>query len=152
MNQSRRNFIKNTSIISLGFLGLNQFVAAGCRPSADLGYGPLYTPADGVLRLPKGFSAQVISRKGAVMSDGFFTPGMYDGMGVFTGTEGKVILVRNHENLPGVDEQGPFGAGNQLLNRISRDRIYDYAGGQRTCVGGTTTLVYDEQRGRIETE
>lgn len=152
MYQSRRNFIRNTGIISLGFLGLNQFVLSGCRTTAPgLGYGALQSSGD-ILALPKGFSAQVISRRGAVMTDGFFTPGMYDGMGVFSGSDGKVILVRNHENLPGVDELGPFGAGNQLLHKISRDQIYDYAGGQRTCVGGTTTVVYDEQRGRMEAE
>ncbi len=150
MNDSRRNFIKNTSIISLGFVGLNQFIT-GCSTSAGINYGPLLQ-SEGVLSLPKGFSSTIISRRGDKMSDGLISPGMHDGMGVFKGRNDKIILIRNHENLPGAEGTGPFGAGNKLMYKVSRNKIYDYAKAQRTCVGGTTTLVYNEQSGKIELE
>jgi len=152
MNNSRRDFIKNTGIISLGFVGLNQFISAGCSVSSGFGYGPLLPPSDGVLSLPKGFSSTIISRKGDLMSDGLFSPGMHDGMGVFKGSNDKIILVRNHENVPGAVATGPFGTDNKLMNKINRDKIYDIAKGERTCVGGTTTLVYNEKNQKVELE
>ncbi len=151
MNSSRRDFIKNTGIVSLGFVGLNQFVS-GCNTSAGLGYGPLLPPSNEILSLPKGFSSVVISRKGDLMNDGLISPGMHDGMGVFKLNNEKMILIRNHENLPGAVATGPFGAGNKLINKISKDKIYDFAKGERTCVGGTTTMVYNEQSQKIELE
>jgi len=152
MNNSRRNFIKNASIVSIGFAGLNQFLLSGCNTTSGLNYGPLLPASEGVLSLPKGFTSTIISRKGDMMSDGLFSPGMHDGMGVFKGNNDKIILIRNHENLPGADEKGPFGTGNKLMYKVSRNKIYDYANGERTCVGGTTTLVYNELSGKIELE
>ncbi len=153
MNSSRRDFIKNTSIVSLGFIGLNQFISTGCGTIAGLGYGPLLPPpATELLSLPKGFSSTVISRRGDLMSDGLISPGMHDGMGVFKGVNNKLILVRNHENLPGAEATGPFGSSNKLISKISKEKIYDFAKGERTCVGGTTTMVYNEQSGKVELE
>lgn len=149
MNNSRRDFIKNTSVVSLGFIGLNQFISTGCGTLSGLGYAPLVSASDGILSLPEGFSSAVISRKGDLMNDGLISRGMHDGMGVFKWNNDKIILIRNHENLPAA-ETGPFGAGNKLMNKISRDKIYDIAKGERTCVGGTTTLVYNEKSGKIE--
>jgi secreted PhoX family phosphatase len=107
---------------------------------------------EGVLSLPKGFSSKVISRRGDVMSDGLISPGMHDGMGVFKLSQDKMILIRNHENLPGAEATGPFGLGNKLMDKINKNKIYDIAKGERTCVGGTTTLVYNEQSQKIELE
>jgi secreted PhoX family phosphatase len=153
MNNSRRNFIKNTGIVSIGFVGLNQFISTGGTINTGLGYGPLLPAASGgILSLPKGFSATVISRKGDMMNDGLISPGMHDGMGVFKGNNEKIILIRNHENSPGAEDTGPFGIGNKLMNKVSKDKIYDFAKGERTCVGGTTTLVYNEQSGKVELE
>ncbi len=153
MNNSRRYFIKNTGIVSLGFLGLNQFISTGCKTSAGLSYGPLLPPSsEGVLSLPKGFSSAIISRKGDLMNDGLMSPGMHDGMGVFKWNNKKMILIRNHENVPGAEATGPFGAGNKLINKISKGKIYDLAKEEHTCVGGTTTLVYNEQSQKIELE
>ncbi len=152
MNNSRRDFIRNTGIVSLGFIGLNQFISTGCSIRTGLGYGPLLPTMEGVLSLPKGFSSKVISRRGDVMSDGLISPGMHDGMGVFKLSQDKMILIRNHENLPGAEATGPFGLGNKLMDKINKNKIYDIAKGERTCVGGTTTLVYNEQSQKIELE
>ena len=137
-------------MVSLGFLGLNEFIHGGTGISGAPGYGPLVYPPDGILSLPKGFSSTVISRKGDLMDDGLISPGMYDGMGVFKFNNEKMILVRNHENLPGAVDYGPFGTGSKLISKVSKDKIYDFAKGQRTCVGGTTTLVYNEKNKKVE--
>ncbi len=80
---SRRTFIKNTGIVSIGFFGLNQFVLSGCNSKVQNAFGPLLYKDGDILSLPKGFNARVISRAGDVMHDGLFTPRAYDGMGVF---------------------------------------------------------------------
>jgi secreted PhoX family phosphatase len=149
MNSSRRDFIKNTGIVSLGFLGLNQFISTGCKVARP-GYGSLLATPNEILSLPKGFSSKVISRTGDLMNDGLISPGMHDGMGTFKWNNGKVLLIRNHENSPGSDHTGPFGAANKLINKVSKSKIYDFAKGERTCVGGTTTMVYDEHQQKLE--
>lgn len=157
MNSSRRDFIKNTSLVSLGFIGLNNYAAQAAihildQSGVDIGFGPLVYKQGDVLSLPKGFTAKIISHKGDLMDDGLLTPGMYDGMGAFHHTQGRTILIRNHENIPGADLQGPFGKGNPLISKISKDKIYDFGKGDDTCVGGTTTLIYNEKTQKIETQ
>lgn len=156
MDNSRRNFIRNTSLVSLGFIGLNNYAAnaamdlfAGAEPG--VGFGPLFYKEGDALSLPKGFTARIISNKGDLMNDGLLMPGMYDGMGSFSHA-GKTILIRNHENSPGADLLGPFGKGNELLHKINKDKIYDFGKGEDTCVGGTTTLVYNEKTQKVESQ
>lgn len=157
MDSSRRSFIKNSSLVSLGFIGLNHFAANAAMDifapaEAGVGFGPLsHTPGD-TLSLPKGFSSRIISRKGELMNDGLLVPGMYDGMGSFSMGSGKTILIRNHENSPGADLLGPFGKNNELIHKINKDKIYDFGKGEDTCVGGTTTLVYNEKTQRVESQ
>src|SRR5580765_4571513 len=134
MNNSRRDFIKNTGLISLGFLGLNQCALMGCKidSGSGVGFGPLLRRQGEILSLPKGFIAKVISEKGKVMSDGLFSPGNHDGMGVFKWNDGKVMLIRNHELTPGSYGEGPFGNNNKLIDKIGKDKFYDFAkGGDR---------------------
>ncbi|NRF39527.1 alkaline phosphatase PhoX [Pedobacter foliorum] len=156
MTNSRRDFIKHTGLVSLGFLGLNRFAAnaAFLDPisTRGLGFGPLVHKSGDLLSLPKGFSAKVISKKGDLMNDGFFSPGNHDGMGVFKWKNDKVMLIRNHELTPGSDGSGAFGADNKLLHKANQNHIYDTGKGERLCVGGTTTMVYDEKKQQIELE
>lgn len=156
MDNSRRNFIRNSSLVSLGFIGLNNYAAkaamdlfAGMEPG--VGFGPLFYKEGDPLSLPKGFTARIISNKGDLMNDGLLMPGMYDGMGSFSHA-GKTILIRNHENTPGADLLGPFGKDNELLHKINKDKIYDFGKGEDTCVGGTTTLVYNEKTQKVESQ
>ena len=158
MNNSRRNFLKNTSFVSLGFIGLNQFINNSALTdtiseiAAQLKFGPLVYRPDDVLALPEGFSHKIISRHGDVMSDGLVSPGMHDGMGAFPLNKDRVILVRNHEISPGPQKTSPFGVQNEHIGKVSKDHIYDYAKGQRTCLGGTTTFIYNEKTGQVELE
>ncbi len=155
MNNTRREFIRTTSLASLGFLGLSQCVLSGCKLTTDpvVGFGSLIPREGDILSLPKGFTAKVISRKGDMMTDGLFSPGNHDGMGIFKSADGKIILVRNHELTPGSFGEGPFQYQSGLIDKIGRNKFYDFAGGgDMICVGGTTTMVYDEASQKVETE
>ncbi len=155
MDNSRRNFIRNTGFVSLGFLGLNQCVLSGCKVNSDpaFGFGPLLRRDGDILSLPKNFVAKVISRKGDRMSDGLYSPGNHDGMGVFDQKDGRLLLVRNHELTPGSYGEGPFSGNKALADKIGKDKFYDFAnGGDHICVGGTTTLLYNEESQKVELE
>jgi len=78
------------------------------------------------------------------MHDGFHVPARHDGMAAFSGTDGMTILIRNHE-LSGEFDDGPFGGDSRLRSRLDRSLIYDPEG-----MGGTTTLVYDTRRQKLE--
>ena len=152
MDKERRNFIKNSGIVSLGFFGLNLFATNGCKRVPDLGFGPLQQAADGILSLPKGFKAKVISQKGDIMDDGLISPGNHDGMGVFSHGRNKMLLIRNHELTPGSIGSGPFGTDNRLLDKVDQGKLYDYGNGEAVCVGGTTTLLFNEDSQQVERE
>ena len=152
--RSRRDFIRMSGIATLGFMGLNQWVQrplnAAPLPSAAAGYGPLLADPQGILNLPAGFQYQIISRKGETMDDGLLVPGASDGMAAFAGRNGRVIVVRNHENSPDRYENGAFGMNNELLDKVSADRFYDYGNKTRPALGGTSTFVYNPRTGKIE--
>ncbi len=153
---SRRQFLKLSSAVSLGFLGLRQFAGEplAAQPLSDVpfGYGPLVPDPKGVLNLPKGFSYRIISRQGDKMNDGLLVPGKPDGMATFPGPTGKMILVRNHEMSPDDVKEGAFGKRNGLLSGIDKGRFYDFGRGESPSLGGTTTLVYDTRTGKVESQ
>ena len=156
MQHSRRNFLKNSSFVSLGFLGLNRFID-GSIPKhffddQVFNPGPLIYRQNEILALPEGFSYKVISRQGEIMADGLPSPGAHDGMGVFPLGKDRMILVRNHEISPGPLPYSPFGPTNEHIGKIDKSRIYDFGKGTRTCLGGTTTLVYNELTQKVEIE
>ena len=145
MTISRRRFLGSAAAISLGFSGLR------CAPEgnaaqipSDAGFGPLLDDPDGLLALPEGFGYTIFSRRGERMTDGLFVPALHDGMATFAGPNGQTLLVRNHElNSGSRSQQGPFGAGNVLIDRIDESLIYDAGTGSGPMLGGTTTLLFD---------
>ncbi len=148
---SRRRFLQTSGSLALGFAGLQsclqpQTAAAGTSRAVD-GFGPLVPDPKGLLDLPAGFTYRVVSRRGAVMDDGFHVPAGPDGMATFPGPDGTTILIRNHELSPG--SQGPFGRKNELFSRIDRERVYDAGKGMTPHSGGTTTLVYDTREQKV---
>ncbi|RAW00324.1 alkaline phosphatase PhoX [Pseudochryseolinea flava] len=150
--QSRRRFIKNSGIATLGFLGLQQW-AYGLHaetPAADVGYGPLLQDPKGIIDLPKGFSYKIISKQGDKMSDGLFVPGRPDGMGTFAGAAGKVIVIRNHENDPDKLKYGAFGNQNELLPNVDITKFYDAGKKKYPSLGGTTTFIYNPKTQQVE--
>jgi secreted PhoX family phosphatase len=99
LSMNRRKFITTTvkagAALTLASTLLN---LSGCtfenipRPNLNLVKDP-----QGLCDLPLGFTYTLISKHGDVMSDGHSVPDYHDGMGCFTGPNGEIILVRNHE-------------------------------------------------------
>jgi len=153
--ESRRSFLKKSGILSAGFIGLQSLVASqyfSCTTLNEQGlpskYGPLIKDTEGKLNLPKGFTYKVIAKKGDIMTDGLTHPGKPDGMATFSGADGKILIVRNHELMP--EDFGPFGKKNELLSKVPSEKFYDYGNGTRPSLGGTTTLVFNEETQEIE--
>jgi uncharacterized protein len=146
MLTSRRTFLRTSGAVLLGLTGLRNYLEASTS-SAGLqaeGYGALVPDPNKIFDLPKGFSYRVISRAGETMVDGFLVPGMFDG------TAGKTILIRNHELTPDTKAIGPFGPNNTLFPRVQRELLYDAGSGQLPGLGGTTTLVYDTRTAKLD--
>lgn len=141
MKTNRRDFLRTVGWASLALLGL---------PRAGRATEALVPDPARLLELAPGFSYRVISRTGDEMSDGLLTPGSPDGMGTFAGPRGRIVLVRNHEQIAGPNAFGPFGAKLERLARVARDRLYDIGPDGIPQSGGTTTLLYDPATGRVE--
>ena len=114
---SRRNWLKagGASAVGGAFLGasfwrdiveeVEEFRTFRQRPGP---YGPLRRDPHGLLDLPEGFTYTIIDRAGTRMSDGYITPGLFDGMACFEGPEpGTWALLRNHENPASFTSFGP---------------------------------------------
>lgn len=143
---TRKQFLKQSLAISAGFYGLSYFVIS---PENLLAH-PLKRN-NPWLELPVGFQAKVISEKGNPMSDGFLVPGDTDGMGTFS-LNGKTVIVRNHELSPDEVNDGPFGKNNKMLNKLSKNQLFDYGHGENPSLGGTTTIIFNEETGEVEKE
>ena len=63
---------------------------------------------------------------------------------------GKVVLVRNHENSPGTPKNGPYGEDMALFNKVSKSNLFDYGFGKTPGLGGTTTVIFNEQKQVVE--
>jgi hypothetical protein len=85
------------------------------------------------------------------MDDGFFVPGLCDGMGAFQGRGRHVVLIRNHELSPSTGLP-PFGPNNELAGRIAPCLLYDAGTGTAPSPGCTTTLIYSMRRRRVTSQ
>lgn len=110
------------------------------------GYGALQSDPAGLLDLPSGFRYRVISAFGELMDDGFAVPDRADGMGCFALDRTRVALVRNHELQPRHQETGPARGDRRPLAAYDRDDR------GHALPGGTTTIVYDVAKGRVESQ
>lgn len=148
----RRNFLKSSSAMALGFLGLSRLTHAAAPASRAISpYGPLLVDPKRLLDLPEGFSYRVLSQTGDRMHDGLKVPGKPDDMAAFPGPDDQVILVRNHELALDMAKLGPLQ--NKLRLPDSMDHSAAYDPGQRgepPHLGGTTNLVYDPATGTVE--
>ncbi|PXY24337.1 alkaline phosphatase PhoX [Prauserella flavalba] len=140
----RRGFFRagvaaTATLAALGPLEALSARTAGAAPltkrQSSPDYGPLSPVRDQttglpLLALPRGFEYLSYGWTGDVMSDGTPTPGMHDGMAAFTRRDGRIALVRNHE------QGGYTGA--------FTEPAYDPA-----ATGGTTNLVFDPEKGEF---
>ncbi len=151
MKQSRRHFLKTCGAVSLGFAGLGLFTTCSRKDYVyNGGYGALLPHPNGFLQMPKGFTCNVISTRGSKMNDGFYVPGLPDGMAAFPGSDNRIVLVRNHE----LYKKGntAYGLEDELLKRLKPHQLYDYGKGKTPGYGGTTTIVYNPATNVVEQE
>jgi secreted PhoX family phosphatase len=81
-----------------------------------------------LLEMPEGFRYISYGWTGDPLEGGRFTPGAHDGMAAFAGPDGRVLIIRNHEESVGV--------------AFDPDLAYD-----EQAAGGTTTLEFDPAKG-----
>ncbi|MEO1013528.1 MAG: alkaline phosphatase PhoX [Bacteroidota bacterium] len=150
---TRRHFIRQSALTSAALTSLlnctNRKKKEGSVENDQNAFLGLRSDPKNYLDLPDGFSYEVISRSGETMSDGLVVPGRPDGMGTFLDEMGKIVIIRNHENSPTPLENSPFGPSNELLAQVDLKRLYDSGNGTNPGLGGTTTLVYDEDTGKV---
>lgn len=154
--RSRRDFIRTSGYIGIGFVGLKLYAcgnagSGGAEAVAEaLDYGPLVPDPNGVFDLPEGFTYKVIAKQGDPMDDGLVVPGKQDGMGTFAAEDGKVIVVQNHEIVPTDKDLGAFGLENANLGAIPKEDLYEYGKGEFPGLGGTSTMVFNEETQEVE--
>lgn len=141
---SRRDLLRSAAALAgAGPLArLHQVLAAKPAVRQDRArrrsYGRLRPTRDAttglpLVELPEGFRYLSFGWTKDPLADGAPTPGRHDGMGAFAGTDGHVVLVRNHEAT---------AAGARFSEACAG---YDASGG----TGGTTTLRFDPTRERL---
>lgn len=89
----------------------------------------------GLLDLAPGLTYRVIDRAGEAMSDGFRVPAEPDGMACFSGPDGTLVLMRNHE----LDLDPARGAYD-----VAPEQAYD-----RATFGGVTRVVLSPHGERL---
>jgi len=142
---NRRSFLGATG---LAFLGLQRYALA--EPSARViePFGPLLRDPKGILDLPEGFSYKVLATRGDTMTDGFKVPGQADGMAAFTGPDGKVVIVCNHELGLEMTGMGPFPNNTKLPDGFDEALSFDPGTDRKEpSLGGTSNLVFDPATG-----
>jgi secreted PhoX family phosphatase len=149
MKISRREFLGETGSIALGLL-VSGSIFSNERfkqnEGIGYGYGPLRKDRKLILDLPKGFSYKIIAKAREKMDDGFYVPGLADGMATFPGPDGTTILMINHEFRIGYPESmGPFKGKKKLMKQLDEELIYDIGKDGKACLSSVTTLVYDTQ-------
>jgi len=118
--------------------------------SAASPLGPLRSDPDALIDLPAGFSYRVISRAGDLMDDGLKVPSAHDGMAAFTGDDGRIILVCNHELGLNEMKLGAFGADVDSIPATVAEKLYDAGNGVSPLAGGTTTTIFNPVTGGTE--
>lgn len=166
---SRRGFVSAVGIgaasVALApLLAMRARAEAGGIPAFGRGFGPLASklplntaelPASlrdqAILALPESFEYTVISTTGQLLDPGTPVPGAHDGMAAFAASNGRTILVRNHElttsSTPVIvsggapyDPQRAGGTTTLVLN--SQGELIAHhgsiSGTERNCAGGPT--------------
>ncbi len=148
---NRKEFLHLTSLAGLGFFGLQLINCSNPKNKFSAkGFGDLKPDPNGLFNLPDGFSYHVICESGQIMTDGYFVPGLPDGMGAFSGGDGRVILICNHEIHPNKVHHSPYGKKNQHVIMADPKKTYDLCNGIDPCIGGTTTIIYNSKTKKVE--
>jgi len=111
--------------------------------AADAKIGPLRPDSGQLLDLPEGYSYSIVSRAGDLMNDGLKVPEAHDGMAAFSGEDGRIILVCNHELAPADQSRGAFGEDFENQPEAVKSKVYDPGEGKTPGAGGTTTTIFN---------
>lgn len=142
---NRRSFLGSTG---LAFLGLQRYALADSSSRLIEPFGPLVKDPNGILDLPEGFTCKVISKRGEKMIDGLKVPGAPDGMAAFSGPDGKIVLVCNHELGLEMTGIGPYENNTHLPEEIDESYPHDPGDDRKgPSLGGTTNIVFDPKKG-----
>lgn len=153
MKISRKQFLKQTSIVTFGFLAFTKLAAKEWVVGKNK--LKLLNDSNGILNLPSGFSYQIISNHKDIMDDGLIVPNAADGMACFSGSKNHVILIRNHElgHLPKLGNmfkiKNPLGKNFPKYLKNNKDKIYDIKKNKTECFGCTTSIVYDTKNKKV---
>ena len=82
MTISRKNFIKNISIVTIGLTSFSRLLATGSQIFKNDIHALIKDPYK-ILNLPKDFSYTILSKLNDKMNDGLRVPDKADGMGCF---------------------------------------------------------------------
>ncbi|APS18504.1 Tat pathway signal sequence domain protein [Streptomyces sp. Tue 6075] len=130
---------------AIAFTGaFSELFAGTAAARGHNGYGPLVPDPDGLLDLPKGFRYRVLSREGEPLRSGEgLVPSNHDGMAALRGRNGRVHLVRNHENrhtaeigvptIEGLTYDPAAKGGCTSLELDGRNKVL----GERVAIAGT---------------
>ncbi|MFE5957893.1 alkaline phosphatase PhoX [Streptomyces rubiginosohelvolus] len=130
---------------AIAFTGaFSELFAGTAAARGHNGYGPLVPDPDGLLDLPKGFRYRVLSREGEPLRSGEGpVPSNHDGMAALRGRNGRIHLVRNHENrhtaeigvptIPGLTYDPAAKGGCTSLELDGRNKVL----GERVAIAGT---------------
>jgi secreted PhoX family phosphatase len=134
---------------------LQSIAAAAAAPSFEANatartstFGPLRPDPAEILDLPTDFQYRIVSRSGDRMSDGLRVPHDHDGMAAFSGDNGRIILICNHELGPENADKSAFDV--DAMPAFVKEKIYDAGGGRTPGLGGTTTTTYNPTSGKTE--
>lgn len=141
---NRRRFVQ-----SLVVAAASPAMSASCR-ARDPHVGSLRPDPGRLLDLPESFAYTVVSRAGDTMTDGLKMPPAHDGMAAFAGTDGRVILVCNHEMDSSYPEYSAFGTSFADQPESVKARVYDLGNSETPGAGGTTTTIYNPQTRKTE--
>ena len=148
MSISRKDFIKNISIVTIGLTSFSRLLSS-TSALLNLDTLSLIKDSKGILNLPKGFSYSVLSKLNDKMDDGLNVPDKADGMGCFKLDKNHVILVRNHEigHVPLLGNtfrlKNPYGKKMGRYIRKKYNYFYDSTAKKTECFGGATSITYN---------
>ena len=141
----RRSFITKSVLTSLSFTALARCTNSVSTTEVSGGALKVIPDPKKYLDLPEGFNYKIISKAGQKMADSLLVPGRPDGMGAFLNKNGECVIICNHENSPDTYQCSPFGEDNALLNQIPTDKLYDAGNSEKPALGGTSTMIFDEE-------
>tara|TARA_B100000700_G_C15006335_1_gene838702 strand:- start:44 stop:1402 length:1359 start_codon:yes stop_codon:yes gene_type:complete len=153
---SRKKFIKNISIASMGILNFSCYLNLTTKKIKNTTNFKLQNDPNGIINLLKGFNYSIISEKGNKMSDGIKVPDHADGMASFSGNNGRIILIRNHEighfrKIEDLLRLNPIYNEHDFIKK-NNTKFYDSCSNNKPCGGGTTTIVYNPITKEVENE